>query len=158
MFDKSQLTIEELTSLTKIDDRYFYIKIGCFIFSLFFSFILIASKSVFLYCLGTIIAGVMYAHAVELQHQCLHYTAFKKPHLNKFFGIILGAPMFVSFSEYRKIHLKHHKNLGTQEDEEFFTSRFKRYIKVLDFRKKKRFGIHGYAHSSISAFNFSLFS
>lgn len=136
MFDKNQLSMEELRSLTKIEDRYFYMKIGILICLLFFSFVLIASTSVILYFVGTIIAGLMYAHAVELQHQCLHYTAFKKTYLNKLWGVILGAPMFVSFAEYRKTHLKHHKNLGTREDEEFFTSRFKRYLKIFDFSKE----------------------
>ena len=116
-----------LHSLTKINNVTFYIKLAILSALLLFSFYLMLSDNILLSLLGMFIAGAMYAHAVELQHQCLHYTAFNEKNKNKFFGILLGLPMFVKFSQYREEHLKHHKNLGTKDNKEFFDDRFKRY-------------------------------
>jgi fatty acid desaturase len=66
----------------------------------------------------------MFTHAVELQHQCLHYSGFKSRRLNKFVGIVLGLPTMTSFHAYRRSHLEHHRNLGTSNDTPFFKYRF----------------------------------
>ena len=68
-----------------------------------------------------VILGVMFAHSVELQHQCLHRTAFRDKQLNRMVGVLLGLPMIVSFSHYRTRHLKHHRFVGTPQDTEFFS-------------------------------------
>src|SRR4051812_48291751 len=44
--------------------------------------------------------GLLYAHAVELQHQALHNTALPSKFWNRFVGYFLGLPMLVSFSDY----------------------------------------------------------
>lgn len=78
--------------------------------------------------------GVLFAHAVELQHQCLHRTAFGQPKLDRFFGVILGLPMLVSYSHYRATHLRHHKLLGTPRNKEFFSyvrESFRSYFALL---------------------------
>jgi fatty acid desaturase len=62
----------------------------------------------------------MFAHFVELQHQCLHGSAFKSAKANRLIGTLLGMPMLVSFSHYRVTHLYHHRFLGTEQDREFF--------------------------------------
>jgi len=64
--------------------------------------------------------GLMYAHAVELQHQCLHNTAYRSKRWNRFVGVQLGMPLLVSFSDYQSSHMNHHRLLGTPEDKEFF--------------------------------------
>lgn len=69
------------------------------------------------------ILGVLFAHAVELQHQCLHNTAFHSRRLNRFIGFVLGVPMLVSYAHYCARHLEHHKWLGTSHDVEFFSYR-----------------------------------
>jgi fatty acid desaturase len=74
----------------------------------------------FLWIVPSIFLGLMYAHAVELQHQCLHNTAFKGRAWNRRVGVPLGLPLFVSFSDYQNSHMQHHKLLGTPEDKEFF--------------------------------------
>jgi fatty acid desaturase len=74
----------------------------------------------FLWIAPSILLGLMYAHAVELQHQCLHNTAFKERAWNRRIGVPLGLPLFVSFSDYQNSHMLHHKLLGTPEDKEFF--------------------------------------
>jgi fatty acid desaturase len=73
-----------------------------------------------LWVASSILLGLAYAHAVELQHQCLHYTAYQSKGWNRVVGVILGLPLFVSFSDYQNSHFKHHRLLGTPEDKEFF--------------------------------------
>jgi fatty acid desaturase len=70
--------------------------------------------------LPSVALGLMYAHAVELQHQCLHNTALRDTSWNRRIGILLGLPLLVSFSDYQNSHMRHHKLLGTPEDREFF--------------------------------------
>ncbi len=69
---------------------------------------------------GVVILAAAYTHAVELQHQCLHHSAFRNPRLHRLVGVPLGTPMLVSYSHYRARHLQHHRYLGTPEDTEFF--------------------------------------
>ncbi|MEU2874991.1 fatty acid desaturase [Streptomyces sp. NPDC007070] len=69
---------------------------------------------------GVILMGCMYAHWVELQHQCLHHSAFRAARPHRLVGVPLGVPMLVSYSHYRVRHLQHHRYLGTDQDSEFF--------------------------------------
>lgn len=69
---------------------------------------------------GLVLVGAMFAHAVELQHQCVHGLAFRSKRLNRWVGLLLGAPMLVSFTHYRGRHLHHHRFIGTPGDSEFF--------------------------------------
>jgi fatty acid desaturase len=70
--------------------------------------------------LGIVLLGVMFTHAVELQHQCLHHSAFRRSKPHRWVGIVLGLPLLVNYSHYRVRHLQHHKYLGTEMDSEFF--------------------------------------
>jgi fatty acid desaturase len=70
--------------------------------------------------LGVILIGAMYAHWLELQHQCLHHSAFRRARRHRIAGVPLGVPMLVSYSHYRVLHLQHHRCLGTDQDSEFF--------------------------------------
>ncbi|MER6106174.1 fatty acid desaturase [Streptomyces sp. NPDC001832] len=69
---------------------------------------------------GIVVLGFLYTHMVELQHQCLHHSAFLKVGLHRPVGVALGLPMMVSYSHYRIRHLQHHRYLGTYQDSEFF--------------------------------------
>ncbi|MBC2905944.1 fatty acid desaturase family protein [Streptomyces cupreus] len=69
---------------------------------------------------GVVILGAVYTHAVELQHQCLHHSAFRSSRMHRVVGVPLGTPMLVSYSHYRVRHLQHHRYLGTPQDTEFF--------------------------------------
>ncbi|KAA0921367.1 fatty acid desaturase family protein [Streptomyces apricus] len=69
---------------------------------------------------GQFVLGVMFAHAVELQHQMLHGTGIRAPRWARCVGTALGAPMLVSYTRYRVLHLRHHRFLGTDQDTEFF--------------------------------------
>jgi fatty acid desaturase len=69
---------------------------------------------------GILVLGALYTHMVELQHQCLHHSAFVKGPPHRTVGVLLGLPMLVSYSHYRIRHLQHHRFLGTDQDTEFF--------------------------------------
>jgi fatty acid desaturase len=71
-----------------------------------------------------VVAGLMYAHMVELQHECLHEHPFRSRPLNRLFGFVAGLFMFSSFSHYKYEHLRHHALLGRDENKEFFNYRF----------------------------------
>lgn len=86
--------------------------------------ILAVSENIGVTVVGIFVLGFMFAHAVELQHQCLHYSAFRSRRANRIIGIILGLPTLTSFHAYRRSHLEHHRNLGTSADAPFFTYRF----------------------------------
>ncbi|AZF21177.1 fatty acid desaturase [Pseudomonas sp. R3-52-08] len=81
------------------------------------------SKGGGLSIIGVILVGAMFAHGVELQHQALHYTGFSSRKMNYYIGVILGLPMLVSFTSYRKSHISHHRLLGTPDDLEFFNTK-----------------------------------
>ena len=74
----------------------------------------------------SLLLGLAYAHAVELQHQCLHNTAYRSRIWGRVVGVLLGLPSLVSFSDYQNSHLKHHRLLGTPEDKEFFNYAYKK--------------------------------
>ncbi|MFE2432247.1 fatty acid desaturase family protein [Streptomyces sp. NPDC059373] len=69
---------------------------------------------------GAFVLGAVYTHMVELQHQCLHHSAFRNSKAHRIAGIPLGLPLLVVYSHYRVRHLQHHRSLGTPEDSEFF--------------------------------------
>ncbi|MBM0277464.1 fatty acid desaturase family protein [Micromonospora tarensis] len=69
---------------------------------------------------GILLLAAMYTHAVELQHQALHHSAFRKGWPHRLVGVPLGIPLFVVYTHYRVRHLQHHRALGTPDDTEFF--------------------------------------
>ncbi|MET7951771.1 fatty acid desaturase [Micromonospora sp. NPDC005324] len=69
---------------------------------------------------GVLLLAAMYTHAVELQHQCLHHSAFRRSSPHRLVGVPLGVPLLVVYSHYRVRHLQHHRYLGTPQDTEFF--------------------------------------
>jgi len=110
----------DLPSLTTINDRVFTGKLAILLLSTIIIIWFVLSASGILLAAGVVALGLLYAHAVELQHQCLHNTAFRKSSINRVVGITLGLPSLVSFSDYQASHFRHHKLLGTPEDKEFF--------------------------------------
>lgn len=82
---------------------------------------------------AVVLLGLMYAHLVELQHECLHEHAYKKRWVNRLVGFICGVPMLSSFSHYKYEHLRHHAYLGTEQNQEFFNYRFQNLNGPLGF-------------------------
>jgi fatty acid desaturase len=73
---------------------------------------------------AVIVIGLMYAHLVELQHECLHEHAYNHRWINRLVGFTCGVPMLSSFWHYKYDHLRHHAYLGTPQNREFFNYRF----------------------------------
>ncbi|MFD9903059.1 fatty acid desaturase family protein [Streptomyces sp. NPDC059063] len=69
---------------------------------------------------GIVLIGAMFAHAAELQHETLHNLAYRSRRANAVTGIILGLPMLISFAAYKAAHMRHHRDLGTPMNREFF--------------------------------------
>jgi len=44
-----------------------------------------------------LVNGLMYAHLVELQHECLHGHACNSPGVNRLFGVLCGIFMLSSY-------------------------------------------------------------
>lgn len=72
------------------------------------------------YCIMQIILGALVVHMKELQHEALH-GVFRTKVANRLLGMLLGAPMLVSYSDYQYHHMVHHKYTGTPDDTEYFT-------------------------------------
>jgi fatty acid desaturase len=107
--------------LYKINNLIFIKKLLMLIISITLSYFFILTQGWYFYVLGTLLAGALYAHAIELQHQCLHNTAFNNRKINRAVGFVLGLPMLVSFTHYQVNHMNHHRHIGTAEDKEFFS-------------------------------------
>jgi fatty acid desaturase len=117
------LNLRELATVRSI---YFQIKLAVYLLAV------TALGGLILWLPGTVkilpslLLGLAFAHAVELQHQCLHNTAYRSKMWNRLIGVLLGLPSLVSFSDYQNSHLKHHRLLGTPEDREFFNYSYRK--------------------------------
>lgn len=109
-----------LKELAKVRTYHFQIKLLALIFVVALLVGLTLLLPGWLWVVPSLLLGLAYAHAVELQHQCLHNTAYANRKWNRIVGVPLGIPLLVSFSDYQNSHLKHHRLLGTPEDKEFF--------------------------------------
>lgn len=102
------------------DEALFLAKTGVLLALIAGGATLALQSSYLLTACGVLVLGAAYTHAVELQHQCLHHSAFRSPRPHRIIGVPLGIPLLVSYSHYRVRHLQHHRSLGTPEDTEFF--------------------------------------
>ena len=115
-----------------LDPEYFHKRPAVFVAKFAFALVLIAAGWLWVALQTTVVSvvvtvlttGLMYAHLVELQHECLHEHAFRSRTLNRLFGFMCGVPMFSSYSHYKYDHLRHHAFLGTPQNREFFNYQF----------------------------------
>jgi len=121
---KTSLASFEIKKYTKLRPWIFHVKIAflCAAISLCLAWIARGGLSIML---PMAILGCLFAHGVELQHQCLHYTAYRSKTANRIVGFFLGVPLFVSFSDYQRSHMFHHRMLGRPENQEFFEYDYK---------------------------------
>lgn len=110
----------DILALSQVRARYFQVKLLICVCLVMISIALIVLAPGILWLAPAFVLGLMYAHAVELQHQCLHNTAYRSKRWNRIVGVLLGLPTLVSFSDYQSSHLEHHRLLGTPENREFF--------------------------------------
>jgi fatty acid desaturase len=73
---------------------------------------------------SVIVMGMMYAHLVTLQHECLHEHAYRRRWVNRLVGFTCGLFVLSSYSHFKYEHLRHHAFLGTPKNQEFFNYRF----------------------------------
>jgi fatty acid desaturase len=109
-----------LRELAKVQSIHFQIKLAVYLLVLAILGGLVLWLPGMVRILPSLLLGLAFAHAVELQHQCLHNTAYRSKFWNRLIGVSLGLPSLVSFSDYQNSHLKHHRLLGTPADKEFF--------------------------------------
>jgi fatty acid desaturase len=102
------------------DERVFLLKLTVLAILYAAGGALALQRSLWIAGLGIFVLGAAYTHAVELQHQCLHHSAFRWPRPHRWVGVPLGLPLLVVYSHYRVRHLQHHRYLGTLQDTEFF--------------------------------------
>lgn len=81
--------------VTRRDQAVFVCKLGIVLALAVAGGFLALSDSLPLALCGAILLGAVYTHAVELQHQCLHHTAFLKAWPHRVIGIPLGLPLLV---------------------------------------------------------------
>ncbi|OZV80938.1 hypothetical protein CA850_12305 [Micromonospora echinospora] len=105
---------------TEVDDRSFASKLALWALLTVAGGVLATRPETALRVLGVVVLGCMFAHAAELQHQTLHGLGFRHARTNRLVGVLLGLPMLISFSAYRATHLRHHRDLGTPDNREFF--------------------------------------
>ncbi|MGI9390125.1 MAG: fatty acid desaturase [Boseongicola sp.] len=58
--------------------------------------------------LAMFLQGVVIVHFFALQHECVHYTAFKTRKLNDIFGNICGFAIILPNQQFRYEHCNHH--------------------------------------------------
>jgi len=113
-------SVTNLRELVKVNSIHFQLKLVVYILVTVSLIGLTLTLPLPYWILPSLLLGLAYAHAVELQHQCLHNTAYRSRFWGRVVGVLLGLPSLVSFSDYQNSHLKHHRLLGTPEDKEFF--------------------------------------
>ncbi|WP_326557787.1 fatty acid desaturase family protein [Micromonospora sp. NBC_01796] len=108
------------TRVSGSDERVFVAKLAVLAVLSAAGVVLALRPEPLLVALGVVLLAAMYTHAVELQHQCLHHSAFRNSLPHRLVGVPLGLPLLVVYSHYRLRHLQHHRFLGTPQDTEFF--------------------------------------
>ncbi|MEU9346976.1 fatty acid desaturase [Streptomyces sp. NPDC048278] len=104
----------------QIDGRRFAGKLLLLVLLVVAGALLVRHGSVWSIACGVLLLGLMYAHALELQHEALHSIGFRGRRANVVAGVLLGIPMLTSFSAYRAAHMRHHRCLGTPDNREYF--------------------------------------
>lgn len=65
---------------------------------------------------GTFACAVALNAFVLLLHEGMHHTLFVGPGWNRWGAVALGVPLFISFSAYQVMHIRHHDYLGDPRD------------------------------------------
>ncbi|WP_369148936.1 fatty acid desaturase [Streptomyces sp. R44] len=110
----------ERSRVTPSDERVFLLKVALALLVTGLGGFLALTGTWWSASIGVLLLTAMYTHMVELQHQCLHHSAFSRSAPHRPVGFLLGLPLLSAYSHYRVQHLQHHKYLGTPDDSEFF--------------------------------------
>lgn len=63
-----------------------------------------------------IIGYFQYAIGESLLHEACHYNLFRKKKWNNNLEILYAFPFFITISQYRADHIKHHLQMGSKQD------------------------------------------
>lgn len=69
-----------------------------------------------LWLVGWMGSGLCLAAFFLLMHEGTHGTLSRSRTTNRLLGLLTGLPIFLGFSGYRVLHLRHHDNLGGPDD------------------------------------------
>lgn len=116
--ESRRVLVREMKS--RASDVVFCMKLAIYLSIITAATVVLVHGGVLLSIPATVVLGVMFAHGVELQHQVLHGQGFRNRKLNDCVGVMLGLPMLVSYAGYQVSHLRHHRDLGTPQNKEFF--------------------------------------
>lgn len=93
------------------------------------------TSNVALIFMAILVNGLIFAHLIELQHECMHGHAFRSPGLNRLCGVACGIFIGSSNSHYRYDHMRHHAWLGTPRNLEHFNYRFSNLDSISGFAR-----------------------
>jgi len=87
-------------------------------FQIFKSELTLINKIIIL-LLSSILSGLMINYLIQFFHEAAHFNLFRNKSYNDYFAnIFMGWIIGLDIKKYRKIHLNHHKYLGTTKDSE----------------------------------------
>ncbi len=78
--------------------------------------LLVSSRSIYVIVPGTLLMSFAMIRGSFLMHDASHFTLFKHRGLNRFVGLIWGAPIGMPVTAYRYEHTIHHANARTVND------------------------------------------
>ena len=83
---------------------------------------------------GYVISGIAIHAMAVLTHEASHYNIFRSRRWDRWVGVLMGAPVFVSHTAYRVLHVYHHRYLrGTGDPDEFNNVTSNRFLLSLLF-------------------------
>jgi len=116
----SKAKVNNTRMLRKVRPWLFIVKLIVLLVLLLLFTVSILNTTGFVHFILQICVGILFAHSVELAHQCIHKTGIGISVYDQFIGRFLGFLACVSFWHYLYWHLYHHKYNGTVYDKESF--------------------------------------
>ena len=103
------LTRRELKAFMARSNSHAFTRLGIWtvILMISSSLILLTYESWWIF-LAMFIQGIIIVHHFSLQHECVHYTAFKTRKLNDIFGMLCGISIILPNQQFRYEHCDHH--------------------------------------------------
>lgn len=103
------LTRQELKALMARSNGHAFVRLAIWavILSITSSVILLSYESWWI-VLAMFSQGIVIVHHFSLQHECVHYTAFKTRKLNDIFGMLCGMSIILPNQQFRYEHCDHH--------------------------------------------------
>ena len=103
------LTRQELKALMTRSDRPAFVRLAIWAMLLCFTSTLIwLSYDSWWLIPAMFLQGIVIVHHFSLQHECVHYTAFKTRKLNDIFGNLCGFSIILPNQQFRFEHCDHH--------------------------------------------------